>query len=75
MRGGRDRKVARAEVVPRPGELESLERFCRRAQERDERGISRRRHDLSVLERDRVHTVHRLDDPAAAHGYADRIHL
>ena len=37
-------------------------------------GSPARRHDLAVPHRDRVHAVDRLDGPAAADGYADRLH-
>ncbi len=74
VRGRRDRDVAVVEVVARAHELERLERLRGRAQERDERRLAGGGDDLAVLVGDGVDAVHGLDDPAAAHGYADRLH-
>src|SRR5947208_1803998 len=74
MRSGCDCEVARVEVVPRACEPDRLQRRRRGAHERDERWIAGLGDDRTILHGDRVHAVNRLDGPAAAHGYPERLY-
>ena len=72
-RGG-DREIAVVEVAACPCERERLDRLRRGAKEAGERGVAGLGDNRSVAHGDRVHPMHRLDDPGAAHLDDDCVH-
>ena len=74
VRRAGERDLLVVEVRPRPHHGERLDRLCRRAKVRDERGIAGGELDAPVPDGHRVHDVARLDDLAAGHLDDDRLH-
>ncbi len=72
-RGG-DREVAAVEVVAGAGDRQRLDRLRRGAHEAGEVRLPGLGDHSPVPHGNRVHPVHRLDDPVAAHLDDDRVH-
>jgi hypothetical protein len=75
VRRGRNREVARVEVVAGADERQRLNRLGRAAHEAGEAGVSGLGDDGAVPDGNRVHAVARLDDAVPAELDDDRFHL
>jgi hypothetical protein len=71
---GCDRDVGVLEIVARADERQCLERLRRRAKRGEEARVAELRDRRAVVNGDRMHGMDRLDEGAASHGYADRVH-
>ena len=74
VRRAGERDLLAVEVRPRPHHGERLDRLCRRAKVRDERGVAGGELDAPVPDGHGMHDVARLDDLAAGHLDDDRLH-
>ena len=74
MRSGGDSDLFLSQVRVLANDQKRLQRLGRRAHEGDELGISACFDHIAVAHGDGVHTMARLHDASAFHGYADRVH-
>jgi hypothetical protein len=74
MRGGRDRELARIEIVVGASERQRLDRLRRGAQKGEDAGIAGRGYELTVANGRGMHVMLGLDEAFAADDDLERLH-